>query len=229
MFFPWERELASYDTVAKLIPLMQSLDLDPDYHLAPYRFVRLCQEDGTYKRLNIEPFTEDEITKMEVDVLRSRIWEEFQIRREKRKLEKLIFGGDGNKHWFVTIGLDDKQFKDDNEAMIINPLVKKLIDTPGFDDVRFVVEKFRINDDGDIYIHRHIHMVFDSSLRKSKIVQFCFQKAKKYVAGSNFIDVKPDPDRVRDKYIKGEKKDIKIKCVEMDRSWRKEKKIIEGE
>lgn len=228
MILPWDKELSSYDTVEKLATLAHAMELDPLYIMRSITCTRALIAEGSYTRLGLEIPTERELEEMEMDFLKVAIYEEILIRREKRKLEKLIHGDSGNKHWFVTIGFDDKQFKEDNEAMIINPLVKKICDTPGFENVKFVVEKFRKNEKGQIYIHRHVHFVFDSNYRKSKIIQFCFQKVKRYVVGPNFIDVKPDPNNERDKYIRGEKIEAKLECVERDKVWRKEKKITEG-
>lgn len=222
--FPWNLELFSYDTIDKLQILAQAMELKCD----DIDYIVNCMND--YKARNPHcpsNLTDLEIEDFQIQQYRERIWHEMQVRREKRKLEKLIHGDTSDKFYFVTIGLDDNLFKEDNEAMIINPLVKKIIETPGFDNVKFVVEKFRKNEQGNIYIHRHIHLVFDSNLRKSKIIQFCFQKAKRYVQSQNFIDVKLDPGRVRHKYIMGDKTELKMECVQMDRLWRKEKKIIE--
>lgn len=223
----YEKELAEYDTLEKVIVLARALEIDVDYYLSPYDLYIGLHKDGTFKRLGIEPESEADLHYCKIDDLKIAIWNEMQLRRERRKLEKLIHGKKDGKFWFVTVGLDDKIFTDKNEAEIINPLVKRICDTPGLGDIKFVVEKFRRNDGGDIYIHRHIHMLFESNLAKSKIVQFLFQKAKKYVASANFVDVKPDPSRSRLKYIMGEKVDEKLKCVEMDREWRKKCGIIE--
>lgn len=223
--FPWDRELSSYDTIEKLQILARALELNCD----DVDYIVNCIYDFQKRNPNHNSnLSVAEITQFAILQYRERIWNEMEVRREKRKLEKLIFGQTGCRSWFVTIGLDDNQFNDNNEAIIINPLVKKIISTPGFDNVKFVVEKFRRNDQGNIYIHRHIHLVFDCNMRKSKIIQFCFQKAKRYVAGQNFIDVKEDNGRSRDKYISGDKTQSKLECVAKDRMWRKEKNIIEN-
>lgn len=224
MILPWDKELSSYDTVDKLATLASAMELDPLYITRAVRQMRMLQVEKPFP----DPLSDKELDDLEIDFLRMAIYEEILVRREKRKLEKLIHGENSNiKSYFVTIGLDDKQFKEDNEAMIINPMMKKLIDTPGFDNMKYVIEKYRKNEEGIIYEHRHIHMVFDSNLRKSKIIQYCFQKTKRYVQGVNFIDVKLDPGRARERYINGQKAESKIECVEKDRTWRQEKKIME--
>lgn len=186
-------------------------------------------DQGEYLYIDSCRLTDAELESAIRILLEDKITYEIAVRRERRKLEKLIHGDTGCKSWFVTIGLDDKQFDDNNEAGIINILVKKIKDTPGFENVNFVVEKYRRAEDNSIYIHRHIHLVFDSQLRKSKIIQFCFQKAKRYLANQSFVDVKPDPNRSRMDYIRGNKPSMKLECVDKDRSWRKEKKIVEDE
>lgn len=240
--FPWDQDLYAYKTIDSLLTLSKALDLTENdlklYHSICFAhhlerdgtFRKAFENDVRYKDLPYIPLLDDEYEEMKISALREACWMAMQIRREKRKLEKLIFADSGNKHWFVTINLDDKLFSDKvDEAFVINPLVKKIITTPGFENVKFVVEKFRKNEAGQIYIHRHIHMVFDCELRKSKIIQYVFQKTQKYVQSKNFIDVKPDPDCKRDKYILGDKVQAKMECVAKDRSWRKEKKIIECE
>lgn len=186
-------------------------------------------DQGDYLYMDSGRLTDAELESAIRILLEDKIMHEIAVRRERRKLEKLIHGDTGSKSWFVTIGLDDKQFNDDNEASIINILVKKIKDTAGFENVNFVVEKYRRAVDNSIYIHRHIHFVFDSQIRKSKIIQFCFQKAKRYLANQSFVDVKPDPNRSRMDYIRGNKPKIKLECVDKDRAWRKEKKIVEDE
>lgn len=214
---PWIKELSAYDNIDKLLILARALELDMTKNM----------QVRTILYENPSDLSRQEIDQLCIDLCRMDIYEEMQVRRERRKLEKLIFSNESGKSYFVTIGLDDKQFNEDNEAFIINPLVKKIIETPGFDNLKFVVEKFRKNEEGSIYVHRHIHLLFDCKFPKSKVIQFCFQKAKKYVSSQNFIDVKLDVGRTREKYIGGQKTSYKLECVDLDRKWRENKKIIE--
>lgn len=226
---PWHRELAAYDTIEKCLDLARAMEIDSariKNHLFTLDLYQECKANNKWP----DDISYDDLVATVIDSFHYDLMDAIRVRREKRKLEKLIFGETGNRHWFVTIGLDDSQFTEDNEAMLINPLVARIRSTPDIENVKFVVEKFRRTEDGkSIYVHRHIHFVFDSNKRKSKVIEFCYRKAKKLVKGPNFVDVKPDPDRARDKYIMGDKVKEKMECVEKDRIWRKEKKIIECE
>lgn len=214
--FPWDRKLVSYDTLAKLQILASAMELE--YTIINSAFVTLS--NGT--RL----MTQEELEQVNMDLLKMEIFREIEVRREKRKLEKLIYGEE-QKFCFVTIGFDDNQFDVTNEAVLINPVINRILETPGFDNVKFVVEKFRRNENGEIYIHRHVHLLIDTPLRKAKVIQFIFQKCKKICASPNFVDVKCGGDRVRfEKYIKGDKTDTKLECVAKDKEWREKNKII---
>lgn len=142
----------------------------------------------------------------------------FESDLENRRKELAI-----KKKWFfVTIGFDDS---------IITPIgvkdaIDKLDGIKGITVTHMVAEKHRRNPDGELYIHHHIHMLVDTDYPKSKVIQYVFQRVKKYVGSSNFIDVKNDGDRERyEKYINGEKQTGKLDLVEKDRLWRLENNI----
>lgn len=220
--FPWTKELWAYDDEDKLCKLAAAMELDVSRHQYIKSFILDYQREKS-----LDMFTDSELTAFVVDAMQMQIWQEMEVRREKRKLEKLIHGECKCRHWFVTVGFDDKLFKEGcNEAGIINPLVKRICDTKGFDDVKFVVEKFRKDNGGNIYIHRHVHLLVTTDMRKSKIIENIYNKVKRWVAGKNFVDCKSDQNRDRDKYIRGEKIDEKMECVKKDIEWRKNVGIV---
>jgi len=119
--------------------------------------------------------------------------------------------------WFVTVGFDDKTITDSR----IKTCHESVIKMDGFIFNKWSIEKFRKNDDGRIIIHHHIHYLVYSDYPKSKVVQYFFQKCKKYIASKNFIDVKNDGEFERyEKYLDGHKTETKMECVEMDKQWR---------
>lgn len=130
---------------------------------------------------------------------------------------------DIKKKWFFcTIGFDDKIITETG----IKDTIRKLDGIKGIEIAHLVAEKHRRNPAGELYIHHHIHMLVDTDYPKSKVIQYVFQRVKKYVGSSNFIDVKNDGDRERyEKYINGDKTSEKLDLVEMDRKWRLEHNI----
>jgi len=126
------------------------------------------------------------------------------------------------KWFFVTIGFDDSIITPTGVKDAIN----KLDGIKGITVTHMVAEKHRRNPNGELYIHHHIHMLIDTDYPKSKVIQYVFQRVKKYVGSSNFVDVKNDGDRERyEKYINGDKTSGKMDLVEMDRTWRLENNI----
>lgn len=89
-----------------------------------------------------------------------------------------------------------------------------------------VLEKYRRADDGNIYIHHHIHILIRTDVPKSKIIQYCMEVMSKHIGKQrNFIDVKQPKDKIgsfEDKlrYIRGQKTAKKMECVELDKKWR---------
>ena len=150
---------------------------------------------------------------------------EFYKRHDKDILDiqKDLKGTEKKKWFFVTVGFDDKQ---ENVVSNMKTFLKKFKDTPKIDIEDYVVEKFRKNDKGQIYEHHHIHFLIHTDYSKSKVIQFCFQKAKGFIQGQQFIDVKNDGEISRyQKYIKGDKIESKKECCELDRLWRHENSL----
>lgn len=121
------------------------------------------------------------------------------------------------KWFFMTIGFDDKTIT----VQGIKDSIAKLNEIKDLDLDRYVVEKFRRNPSGEIYEHHHIHTLIYTDKPKSKVIQYVYQKLKKYVSAPNFIDLKREqPIDNYIKYINGDKCDSKLECIEMDRKWR---------
>lgn len=231
----YKTELCDYDSISKAEILARALDVD----ITSYKFIsELWKPEYGYSMVDFEgdkiqivvsnEMTKESWDKEVLDMILRRIYDEILVRREKRKLEKLISatGVKAAKSFFVTIGLDDKQFTKQNERERILAILSRLTNIKDINVDKYVVEKHRRADNGSIYIHRHIHCKITSDFRKSKIIQYVFQKlntkANAYVSQKNFIDVKPWIEDIHDEYLDGNKESKKVECVEMDRKWREE-------
>jgi hypothetical protein len=218
------RCLIDYNTVDKSVSLARSLDVDS---VAIDRALSLL----TFRELRSE-FTEVELNETVIDLINMHSYEQILMRRARRDISRLV-DSDGVKKdiktWFVTVNFDDSILTDDVETLLIQKALDKLRSAKKFQIDNFVVEKYR---EGGSDIHRHIHMKVQFDGYKSKLAQFVFEsiprtKEKlKLVKAQNFIDVDPFLPR-HDRYIAGDKTDIKLKCVEMDRKWRIQKNIPE--
>jgi len=148
----------------------------------------------------------------------------FESDLENRRKELGI-----KKNWFfLTVGFDDKLLINNgpNTAKYVKDAIHKLDGIKGITVTHMVAEKHRRTLSGELYIHHHLHMLVDTDYPKSKVIQYVFQRVKKYVGSSNFIDVKNDGDRERyEKYINGDKTSGKLDLVEKDRTWRLENNI----
>lgn len=114
--------------------------------------------------------------------------------------------------WFVTIGFNHQTF----EVSRAVAFIKAISALEWVQDFKAVLETHRENG-----IHPHCHMYIKTELPKSKIVDKVNRSkgANKLILARNFIDVKPWCDYHAD-YIVGNKKDDKIKYVELDKQWR---------
>ena len=147
--------------------------------------------------------------------------------RKKELLRQVKALGEDDFNWyFITVGYDDSNI---NEEKIRN-YSQKVANSTYFSEVEYVNEKYRKNDDGEIYIHHHTHFLVKSDLPKSRVVDRVFGTVKKVVASKNFVDVKTKRDNVgtyadKLKYIKGDKTQSKLECVALDRQWRLENNL----
>ena len=190
-----------------------------------YEVANAETQEGIYRlltskdfRLRFETFSDDEIADLFTDHYNNDI--EFYRQREHDlvQIRKDINGNEKKKWFFVTVGFDDKQVGVVNN---MKSFLTKFKLTPGIDIQSYVCEKFRKNDKAEIYVHHHIHFLIHTDFPKSKVIQFCFQKAKGFIGGKQFIDVKNDGEISRyEKYIKGDKIESKKECCELDRIWR---------
>lgn len=128
-----------------------------------------------------------------------------------------------NRKWFfITIGFDDKTIT----VQGIKNAIEKLFSIKGIEVDRYVVEKYRRDDLGNIYIHHHIHTIVYTDYSKSKVIQYVYQKLKKFLASDNFVDCKrSQPLDNYIKYINGDKTSTKLECIELDRKWRQENNL----
>lgn len=143
-----------------------------------------------------------------------------------KELEADIKKIQGNKKkniFLITVNFDDQTVT----VPIMKEAHQKFLQIQTHEYLGHVFEKHRRDEKTkQIYIHHHIHYVVMSDYPKTKVLQFVFQKLKKYVGGINFIDVSKHPTaETAMKYIDGNKEQSKMECVEKDRSWRLQNNI----
>lgn len=152
----------------------------------------------------------------------------MDLKRETARFIREV--GDNFKKWyFVTVGYDDENITVDK----MRSLSKKLSEKDCFREIRYVNEKFRRGENGEIYIHHHIHLLFESDLPKSKIIDRVFETVNKSVKSKNFVDVKGYKDKDLKgrtyesclKYISGDKISSKKECLDLDKIWRSENNL----
>lgn len=216
--------ITQYSTVDDAFRLVNALELETIYR--PNMYLEWYSCDVKYRKPDEEPLTEDVFKDMLRNLVLMDCADEILRRRERMNISKLVRGEateENTKWYFVTIGFNDSIVTDENEVKVFNSVIDKILKTKGFENIRFVAEKFR--QDG---IHRHIHFLIDSDYKKSKIIQYVYQKCKNHVHGQQAVDVKTYKDNsklVYENYIAGRKRIEKLKFVEMDREWRAAREI----
>jgi len=138
---------------------------------------------------------------------------------------------------FLTVNFDDTTKINGNIMLSLARQVCHVnaeAGVPLFTSGIFVLEKNRKDDKGKLYIHHHVHFLFNLSvhLRASKIAEKVFALAgmKDYCKKVNFIDVKTpnakkienraQPYEVCEAYVMGQKCDDKAECIGADILWR---------
>lgn len=121
---------------------------------------------------------------------------------------------------FVTIGFNHQEFTIPKAF----ELIKSILNSDKVLDGSFaVMENYRENG-----THSHVHMkiYYSGTTYKSMLIQTMYRSknAKKLILSKNFIDVK-EFQPYHDDYLQGNKKENKIKYVEMDKRWRQINKI----
>lgn len=121
---------------------------------------------------------------------------------------------------FVTIGFNHQEFTISKAF----ELIKSILNSDKVLDGSFaVMENYRENG-----IHPHVHMkiYYSGSTYKSMLIQTMYRSknAKKLILSKNFIDIK-EFQPYHEEYLQGNKKENKIKYVEMDKNWREINKI----
>jgi len=173
------------------------------------------QIEGQSRHLDLDAVynTVNAYYRMEIKIMNNQTEAHKQLYLDIKELK----GNLNRKFYFMTIGFDDK--------IITVPMIKesifKLKELKDIDLGEYVVEKYRKDDAGNIYIHHHIHSIVYTDKPKSKVIQYIYQKLKKVIASSNFIDLKREqPIENYLKYIAGDKRDEKLECVFKDKEWR---------
>lgn len=208
----------AYPNLRSLVQFSDALDIGE-----PCRFLEVFMKARSeLYPLGHELYDSDEyLEKVQYEYLLVRVLHELNVRKEKKRIASFLSNTyEGEKDWaFVTVGFNDSIVTDVNETGVFNAVVAKVIGTAGFMDVKFVCEKHRVNG-----IHRHIHFLIKTDLKKSKIIQYVHQKTKAYTYGSQCVDVKTWKDarlEVYENYISGNKKEEKMSYVEKDKEWRR--------
>lgn len=211
--------MSFYDLCLMFVEVVRKTDMG-DYHKSRQFIVNLKE------LVDDNPEFSEEIK----EKLFSNIYTSFKQWNERMNdAKKLVISDLGNKSdkwYFITIGYDDKNITDEK----IIKYSTKVAELKYWTEVNYVNEKFRKNDIGEVYIHHHTHYLVKTQIPKSKIIQYVFQLVKTCVAGQNYIDVKSYKDKCGSyeqklNYIKGNKIDSKLECVELDREWRFQKNI----
>lgn len=157
--------------------------------------------------------TIDAYYRIEIKIINGTTLAQIELKKDIKELKC----NSNRKFYFMTIGFDDKTIT----VPLIKESISKLKELKDIDLGDFVVEKFRKDDKGNIYIHHHIHAIVYTDKPKSKVIQYVYQKLKKYISSSNFIDLKREqPVENYIKYIAGDKRDEKLECIEKDMEWR---------
>ena len=76
-------------------------------------------------------------------------------------------------------------------------------------------------------IGKHIHMIIDKSIRKSQALVSIHSAIKNYCTREN-IDIREmtkNGKLIRENYMRGNKTDVKLQSVEIDKLWRKENNL----
>lgn len=230
--------LDKYDTVDKVLALARAFDVPQervDYIFESEGFAySLVKADVPYllRLSKLVPNFDLDSHRDDMIIMRLKwaIKDAIELRRARRDIAALV-NDDGNaetRKWFVTVNFDDVVVTDKVESGVISNFMDRVTSISGLNVISYVPEKFR---EGGKQIHRHIHMIIESDYKKSKVIQYIFQKNIKVgkekslaISKKEFIDVKKWESH-HDNYIKGIKRDEKQDCVEMDRVWRAEKGI----
>lgn len=223
MYSRVKEQCPTLEAISRFCDALQVQYYNMDCWNSVYEQQRPYDKWGNYS----EPVSKETIEKAAYEYMVTKAEQELLRRQAKSLVQTILSPDTTNTKWaFVTVNFDDTRITDATEVKILNQAVNKIINTPGLTNAKYVVEKFR-KEEG---IHRHIHFLFDTELRKSKIIQYIFQKVKDHVVGPQFIDVKTYKDNkksVYEDYVRGVKRDEKMEYVEADRRWRKAKGIME--
>ena len=129
---------------------------------------------------------------------------------------------------FITIGFNEQTITP-KKMYDVSDRISKL---KYFKTCYYVLEKHREN---GIHHHTHFLVQFFKKEYKSKLIDWIYQSKglKEVCLGKNFIDIKGPLNGKQNyqtynmylDYINGNKKDAKLKYVDMDKIWRKENNL----
>lgn len=77
---------------------------------------------------------------------------------------------------------------------------------------------------------KHIHMIIKKKTAKSSAIKEIYESIKEYCDNKECIDIREISKygkAIRERYMRGEKAEIKLQSVEIDKKWRRENKLKE--
>jgi len=143
---------------------------------------------------------------------------------------------------FITVNFDDKKIAENEGEYarrvkdIAYSISHKSYGQGVVKNCEYVIERFRF-ENGKIYVHNHIHFLFTfyKTTPPSNMINkiFSARGVADYCGGCNFVDYKgpqkPNskyaPYQICHAYIRGQKTDDKLECIELDKKWREANKI----
>lgn len=141
---------------------------------------------------------------------------EWQKKSQKLEIE-LLKQLDTKSTHFITIGFNHQTWT----VSKVKDIIERILCCDWISKCRIVFEYYRTNGE-----HPHIHILMDSVLAKSKILEkiWALKGIKKIVLSKSFIDYKVAGYQ-HTAYIAGEKTEDKMKYVQMDKEFRKQNAI----
>lgn len=178
----------------------------PDIYMSPSSFVEKWW-NGDILQLN------------KLDILSKKI----------EAFEKQCLGEIAEDHWaFITVGFNEQTITPSKMLSVS----KKISELKYFKSCEFVLEKHREN---GIHHHTHFLVRFHGKQYLSKMLGWVYQVRgmKDVCLKREFIDILGPLNKKKDfqsyqiyhEYIRGNKRDQKLKYVELDRKWREENGI----
>lgn len=157
-------------------------------------------------------------------------YKKTSFKEEMKSFEKINLNDtEKEDRWcFITIGFNEQTI---TPAKMLK-VCEKVSKLKYFTECEYVLEKHREN---GIHHHTHFLVKYEDKLYLSKLIDWIFQTSgiKEVCLSKSFIDILGsinkkkhyEPFQVYYDYIRGIKREEKLKYVSMDKEWRKENNI----